>query len=164
MTLGRTSSGAIKLKTDTAGGGLRAVECACCQPPCGCGREVGDQLLQVLRNATTGTCNGFPPIYWNSQGGGFGAMWELPNGIYYTASLSALAATPNNCIAIYSLDYNGITIGDDPAVCCPAPLGPFDTQCTPAGNFLVNGYEFPAINVIYEPGQPLIAPAVFVFS
>lgn len=30
MTLGRTSSGAIKIKTD---GGLRAVECACCNPP-----------------------------------------------------------------------------------------------------------------------------------
>jgi hypothetical protein len=29
MTLGRTSSGAIKIKTD---GGLRAVECACCLP------------------------------------------------------------------------------------------------------------------------------------
>lgn len=32
MTLGRTSSGAIKIKTDTEGGGLRAVECACCGP------------------------------------------------------------------------------------------------------------------------------------
>lgn len=30
MTLGRTSSGAIKIKTD---GGLRAVECACCSSP-----------------------------------------------------------------------------------------------------------------------------------
>jgi hypothetical protein len=30
MTLGRTSTGAIKIKTDTEGGGLRAVECACC--------------------------------------------------------------------------------------------------------------------------------------
>ena len=34
MTLGRTSSGAIKIKTDTAGGGLRAVECACCGGEC----------------------------------------------------------------------------------------------------------------------------------
>jgi hypothetical protein len=30
MTLGRTPTGAIKIKTD---GGLRAVECACCAPP-----------------------------------------------------------------------------------------------------------------------------------
>jgi hypothetical protein len=35
MTLGRTSSGSIKVKTDSAGGGLRAVECACCDAaPC----------------------------------------------------------------------------------------------------------------------------------
>lgn len=36
MTLGRTSSGAIKIKTDSAGGGLRSVECGCCGPidPC----------------------------------------------------------------------------------------------------------------------------------
>lgn len=33
MTLGRTSSGAIKIKTD---GGLRAVECTCCASPCSC--------------------------------------------------------------------------------------------------------------------------------
>ena len=31
MTLGLTSSGAVKIKTD---GGLRAVNCACCAPPC----------------------------------------------------------------------------------------------------------------------------------
>jgi hypothetical protein len=30
MTLGRTSSNAIKIKIDEEGGGLRAVECACC--------------------------------------------------------------------------------------------------------------------------------------
>ena len=42
MTLGRTSSGAIKIKTD---GGLRAVECACCGPtdPCrDCPPVLGD--------------------------------------------------------------------------------------------------------------------------
>ena len=35
MTLGRTSSGAIKIKTDGEGGGLRAVNCACCVTPFG---------------------------------------------------------------------------------------------------------------------------------
>ena len=33
MTLGLTSSGAVKIKTD---GGLRAVNCACCGTPCEC--------------------------------------------------------------------------------------------------------------------------------
>jgi hypothetical protein len=36
MTLGRTTSGAIKIKSDDLGGGLRAVECACCGPCAGC--------------------------------------------------------------------------------------------------------------------------------
>lgn len=35
MTLGRSSTGALKIKTDKAGGGLRAVNCACCGG-CGC--------------------------------------------------------------------------------------------------------------------------------
>ena len=34
MTIGRTSTGAIKIKTD---GGLRAVNCACCGGDCACG-------------------------------------------------------------------------------------------------------------------------------
>ena len=34
MTLGRTSTGAIKIKTDSPG--LRAVECACCGGTCPC--------------------------------------------------------------------------------------------------------------------------------
>jgi hypothetical protein len=32
MTLGRSTSGAIKVKTDAEGGGLRAVSCGCCEP------------------------------------------------------------------------------------------------------------------------------------
>lgn len=35
MTLGRTTAGAIKIKTDSAGGGLRAVSCGCCATPFG---------------------------------------------------------------------------------------------------------------------------------
>lgn len=36
MTLGRTTEGAIKIKTDESGGGLRAVSCECCGG-CECG-------------------------------------------------------------------------------------------------------------------------------
>jgi hypothetical protein len=39
MTLGRSSTGAIKIKTDEEGGGLRAVECACCRK---CGFKLSD--------------------------------------------------------------------------------------------------------------------------
>jgi len=38
MVLGRSTSGAIKIKTDDAGGGLRAVSCGCC----GCAELSGE--------------------------------------------------------------------------------------------------------------------------
>jgi hypothetical protein len=49
MTLGRTSSGAIKIKTDEAGGGLRAVECACCG---GCGCSLSFKLDENVTQAS----------------------------------------------------------------------------------------------------------------
>ena len=42
MTLGLTSSGAVKIKTDN--GGLRAVNCACCTPPC---PEITDSYIVI---------------------------------------------------------------------------------------------------------------------
>ena len=41
MTLGRTSSGAIKIKTDAPG--LRAVNCACCGCACGSARPINPE-------------------------------------------------------------------------------------------------------------------------
>jgi hypothetical protein len=50
MTLGRTPTGAIKIKSD---GGLRAVNCACCNP-CGCGFiSAPESLRETLENATS---------------------------------------------------------------------------------------------------------------
>jgi len=42
MTLGLTSSGAVKIKTDN--GATRAVECACCVPPC---PEITDSYIVI---------------------------------------------------------------------------------------------------------------------
>ena len=50
MTLGRTSSGSIKIKTDEPGGGLRAVGCACCGSfdPCfSCPPVFGDWTISA---------------------------------------------------------------------------------------------------------------------
>ena len=44
MTLGRTSAGKIKIKTD---GGLRAVECGCCGPCGGCEFPLSSILVTV---------------------------------------------------------------------------------------------------------------------
>jgi len=55
MTLGRTESGAIKIKTDTAGGGLRAVECACCG---GRGCQITEQQFNAVLNGGTANLAG----------------------------------------------------------------------------------------------------------
>jgi hypothetical protein len=47
MTLGRSSSGAIKIKTDVQGGGLRAVECGCCNPCIG--PTSGQNVFQISK-------------------------------------------------------------------------------------------------------------------
>ena len=57
MTLGRTSDNKIKIKTDEAGGGLRAVECACCGGVCGCA-SVSATLKAIIESATQITVNG----------------------------------------------------------------------------------------------------------
>jgi len=55
MTLGRGSTGSIKIKTDDAGGGLRAVECACCGP-CTCVFSDGDLVtISALGKSSTVT-------------------------------------------------------------------------------------------------------------
>jgi hypothetical protein len=158
MTLGRSSTGAIKIKTDSPG--LRAVECGCCGVDCGCGIQIEEPLLSVLRAATTGTCNGVAPVYFNTQGGGFSAMWDAGNFISYSATLQANSP----CFSIYSIDFNAVGTASDPVACCPSG-GPFDPlYCTPAGFFTVNGLQIPALNFIYDENEPLIPTATFVFS
>lgn len=67
MILGRTSSGAIKIKTDTAGGGLRAVECACCEA--GCKRFRVTLLGFTFEVSPTGMNAGIP--FQSNDGRGF---------------------------------------------------------------------------------------------
>jgi hypothetical protein len=45
MTLGRTADNKIKIKTD---GGIRAVECACCAPPCECPDSPGSPFVPPI--------------------------------------------------------------------------------------------------------------------
>lgn len=60
MTLGRTSSNAIKIKTDAAGGGLRVVNCACCGP-CTCVFSEGDIVtISALGKSSTVTIGQTP--------------------------------------------------------------------------------------------------------
>ncbi len=61
MTLGRTADNKIKIKTDEEGGGLRAVNCACCVPPCeltcSCSPFCGFTQIQVQGGDILDGCN-----------------------------------------------------------------------------------------------------------
>jgi hypothetical protein len=69
MTLGRTSSGAIKIKTDV---GLRAVECACCG-------SLGCQITQAQFNAIR---YGFTTNFSGTQG--IGTRVQVNQGYEYS--------------------------------------------------------------------------------
>jgi len=77
MNIGRTASNAIKIKTDPAGGGLRAVECACCVTAgCGCS-NVSPVLKSTIESTTQITVNG-DTRSWNGSAAqnqaGFGSL------------------------------------------------------------------------------------------
>ena len=166
MTLGRTSSGAIKIKTDSAGGGLRAVECACCGPVAACYHcyqvKVTGQLLDTLRNATSGICNGAVGFFnkfmgvgdfvceWPYAWFGFDAWAEFE---YETGCFTAYysAGTPESGAVI--------NLGDCIDLCSEThPPG-----CSIAPNVLVNGLPFPAYYVYSGNGGPLPPQPEFIF-
>lgn len=64
MTLGLTSTGAVKIKTDD--GGLRAVNCACCVPlVCGC-MYAPSNLITIIESATNVSVNGISQPWYGS--------------------------------------------------------------------------------------------------
>ena len=65
MTLGRTAAGKIKIKTD-GDAGLRAVECACCNPgPCG-GCPLLDNVLSATSYSLSYSISNVPSNYFGS--------------------------------------------------------------------------------------------------
>ena len=157
MTLGLSTSGAIKIKTD---GGLRAVGCACCGSSCGCDTAISGDLLQTMRNATNGTCNGASPTSFNASGGGFSAVFqigEFPDATFYTCALSA----SRNCF-FFGADNFENTMASGPAeLCCPTDF-PFPITCADV-KYTINGVEFTAHTENFGFG-PDLTPPTFVFS
>ena len=152
MILGRTPAGAIKIKSD---GGLRAVNCACCDT-CGCDTAISGDLLETLRNATTGTCNGASPTYFNASGGGFGAAWYV-SGTFYNCALSVLT----NCF-LFGADNFQNTMASGPAeLCCPTDA-PFPITCEDV-TYTINGKKFTAHTENFGFGAD-VTPPTFVFS
>ena len=182
MTLGRTSSGAIKIKTD---GGLRAVSCACCGG-CGCGSvAVSGDLLAVFENMLTyppcsgcsgygpppgypslPTCFGRPADFFNIYADGWNFVWDfVGTGGSGTIFAGAGYSAADKCLYIdaYNLNYettrfeNELYIGQLEG-CCP-PL----RSCSVAGDILINGQAFPSFNGIVKPSEPLVEPLEFFF-
>ena len=80
MVLGRTDKGLIKIKTDEEGGGLRAVNCACCSTcdPC-TGVNLSNPLLATIKSATSvSAIFNFPQFY--SMGGTSGYLIPATSG------------------------------------------------------------------------------------
>lgn len=109
MTLGRTSSGAIKVKT---GGGLRAVSCACCGG-CGCqGVSIPENLRPLFEGLPAITMWGYAPEYIYPLGpddgspeGSWSAYWFIVDGnLFFFASL---IYSPGCLYGI--IDYNADT-------------------------------------------------------
>jgi hypothetical protein len=80
MVLGRTDKGLIKIKSDEEGGGLRAVNCACCSTcdPC-TGLNLSNPLLATIKSATSVSATfNFPQFY--SMGGTSGYLIPATSG------------------------------------------------------------------------------------
>ena len=152
MTLGRTPEGLIKTKSD---GGLRAVNCACCVN-CGCDTAISGDLLQTMRNATTGTCNGASPTSFNASGGGFSATWYV-SGTFYTCALSALT----NCFSFGADNFENTMASGPAELCCPTDA-PFPITCADV-TYTINGDEFTAHTENFGFGSD-VTPPTFVFS
>ena len=86
MTLGRTSSGAIKIKTD---GGLRAVSCACCAPPCNC-----NPPLTVKYKFTAASFGSILNLVWQGSTSTNGQFWD-PCGTLVAATSTGHTISAN---------------------------------------------------------------------
>ena len=153
MTLGLTSGGAVKIKTDN--GTTRAVNCACCNP-CGCTTNISGDLLETLRNATTGTCNGVSPLSFTASGGGFAALWYV-GGTFYSCALPV----STNCFSFNADNAMNAMSSGLAEGCCPTNL-PFPVTCADV-TYTINGDPFDAHTENFGFGSD-VTPPTFIFS
>jgi hypothetical protein len=106
--------------------------------------------------ATTGTCNGADPVYWDASGGGFVAHWYV-GGSFYVCALPVLI----NCF-LFNADnaMNAMSSGPSEG-CCPIDP-PFPITCADV-TYTINGNSFVAHTENYGFG-PDVNPPTFIFS
>jgi hypothetical protein len=97
MTLGRTASNAIKIKTD---GGLRAVECACCAPAC---EDYSFNGLIITKEAYDswrkgGTIQVSGSVFDTSSNIQYQIDNGCPNGTCSWSYSNTITVPPNTCV------------------------------------------------------------------
>jgi hypothetical protein len=159
MTLGRSASGAIKIKTD---GGLRAVGCACCESSCGCGIQI-PQNLRTLVEGGNFTMYGISPDYltfeddyWFAE---FYPDFPGPGPVFWLAGIAYYPETGCLVRRDYYIEFkdggqSGYASFGDPEPC-------FDGDYTTvSGTFTINGegaypyywfgdFEVPPPNLVF---------------
>ena len=184
MTLGRTSSGAIKIKTDEAGGGLRAVNCVCCggSGTCG-GLVIPTQFSEIVENAQLSIPGYYPTIdgassvpfsnFVQDKGDGWIANevffidtpdQETQNVLLVTALYTPSLRILNIGIYFYTSYFFGYLTDSDKGIdCCPGEnLGPCSLV---ALNYNIGGnlLQYDGIIFAYYDG-PTISSFDIVFS
>jgi len=159
MTLGRTSSGAIKIKTD---GGLRAVGCACCGSCDLCGAVIASApLLNLIKNATSVSVNyNFPSFSYFPQVSGTETLsW---NGVYAFADIQYDGAISiglvGNCFGFSIGEVSGsnrivnfYTAGQD----CGFPTDPYTVPqffTIPVNGYNIDAFQSVTLMTSYPPG------------
>jgi len=135
MTLGRTSSGAIKIKSD---GGLRAVNCACCNP-CGCYQiSIPLELRPLFENANLSNLSAFgvPAAFFGYLKAEF--IGGIENDVWY-------ADFTYNLPYIFPISYLGMGIFYQKSTGC---LGMGSGAPSP---HYIEGYG-PGVIYDYDPG------------
>jgi hypothetical protein len=123
--------------------------CTCCGCP-ECQTTPTPELIEVLNVATTGTCFGNPPMFWNITSSGWYAGWFAQGNIYtlqWDSSTKCLSLGGDNAMNI-------ITSGG--AECCG------NNECV-VQSYTINGISFPCVSIIFDPFFGPVTPPVFVF-
>jgi hypothetical protein len=137
MTLGRTPTGAIKIKTD---GGLRAVGCACCGGvgSCGCS-PMSAAVKNAIASATQVTVNSLSRP-WN---GSTASSGQLPIG----------TLTWGISYSVGTLCFFGDT-GLNTVSLLPEPLTPQECASTPFAStdtITIQGESYRSVNYFGDP-------------
>jgi len=164
MTLGLTSTGAVKIKTDEEGGGLRAVECACCEsPPIACGYTcipTPASLKSILQNWKTVVVTydwpADPDGLADTMSGSFELTPQDSSSFLYPMqmppprnSVSGSLGGDQNCICFYIQERRlGASMYLAPAGSVQIGGGPFPYPLVKSGdgplNITINGITCPA--------------------